>query len=183
MKTLILSVLLLLCSFPAFGQKLPPNFEMKRETGQVTGVPVFTLVPSNDAMAFDIERGSTFEALGALVQPERDKFGLLFYNVKKEYQLGQQKRKSVTLRIDGEEFIYDEYLVSEHQPLGSLKMEIAGVQINRTVFERLVKANDVFIRVDDARYSLDQDNIDALRYFGAEIEKDIARRSKRNNNR
>lgn len=161
-------------------QELPGNFRFKRETGQETGVPVFILVPREEAMAYDAERGNTFEAVGMLCQPEREKFGILFFNAKEQLQLQGQEQKGVLLRIDGEEFKFAEYLPQKAEQAGKLKIEGATIAIDRKIFEKMVKADDIFIRVGAAMYSLDQDNIDALHYYGAEIAKDLARRSKRN---
>ncbi len=167
----------LLCvTLTTSAQELPVNFEFKRETGQVTGIPDFTLVPKAEGMEYDAMRGSTFEALGALTQPERDKYGLLFFNAKKEFQLQLQKAKGVLLKIDGEEFKIPEYSTHLRTTLGLLRIEAALIVINQKIFDRLVKANDVIIRVGSVVYNLDQDNIDAFRYYAAEIEKDISRR-------
>jgi len=179
MKKKLLAAFIVQClCLVASAQTLPVNFEFKRETGQETGVPYFILTPREEAMSYDAERGSTFEALGMLTQPERDKFGLMFLNAKKDFQLQGQKDKGVLLRIDGEEFKIRDYKVVASKQVGLLRIESAVVAVDRKIFEKLVKANDVFIRVGVVAYSLDQDNIDALHYYGAEIEKDIARRTR-----
>lgn len=162
----------------SYAQNLPSNFTYKRETGQETGVPIFTLVADTDAIAYDGANGNTFEALGALVQPERDKYGLMFLNAKKTYELQSQKAKGVTLTIDGEKFEIKTYSIVAKNIVGKLRMEFAAIVIDKNMFDKLVKANDVIIRVGKVIYNLDQDNIDAFQYFGKEIEKDIQRRSK-----
>jgi hypothetical protein len=180
MKRVILaSFILLYLHTLAPAQELPINFEYKRETGQETGVPIFSLMPRSEAMDYDARRGSTFEALGMLTQPERDKFGLIFINVKNEYELSRRKEKGVLLRIDGEEFKIPTYLITTSSELGLLKFEAAGIQISRLIFMKLVEANDVFIRVGDVAYNLDEDNILALHYYGSEIKRDLARRQKK----
>ncbi len=159
-------------------QDLPRNFRYKRETGQDTGVPVFSLVPNEEAMAYDGDHGNTFEAVGMLTQPEREKFGIVFINAKATAQLQGQKEKGVLLRIDGEEFKIADYTIVASETLGKLSVESAAITIDRNIFQKLVKADDIFIRVGVAMYSLDQDNIDALHYYGAEIERDLKRRKK-----
>lgn len=171
-----LSVLLL--SLQTFAQELPPNFEFKRETGQVTGVPLFILIPRDEAIMYDAMRGSTFEALGALTQPERNKYGLMFINAKADYQLHLQKEKGVVLKIDGEDFKIPEYTTSVRRVVGLLKIETATIVIDQKIFEKLAKASDVIIQVGIVIYNLDQDNIDALHYYAAEIKRDIARRTR-----
>jgi hypothetical protein len=173
----LLSVLLL--SAQSVAQELPLNFEFKRETGQKTGVPIFSLMPRAEAVEYDAMRGSTFEALGALTQPERGKYGLIFINAKEEYQLHLQKEKGVVITVDGEEFIIPEYITNVRGAAGQLKIESATIVISEKIFENLVKASDVVIRVGVVIYNLDQDNIDALHYYGAEIKRDLARRKKR----
>ncbi len=61
MKTTISLLFILLLSLAVCGQNLPSNFEYQRETGQTTGVPIFNLTPSADAMAGDALLGKTFE--------------------------------------------------------------------------------------------------------------------------
>jgi hypothetical protein len=164
----------------AEAQELPGNFVFKRETGQETGVPLFMLMTDDNAVAYDAEHGNTFEAVGMLVQPERDKYGIIFINAKREYQLQEpeDKGKGALLRIEGEEFKIPEYLITASKEIGRLKIEIAGVTINKNIYEKMVRASDIFISVGSAKYNLDQDNIDALHYLGAEVKKDLARRRK-----
>jgi hypothetical protein len=157
-------------------QQLPVNFEYKRETGQETGLPYFTLTPRREAMAYDAARGSTFEALGAMVQPEAAKYGLIFYNAKESHQLHLQKEKGVLLKVDGEEFRIPEYTVHEQTSAGRLKFEGASIVVNGLIFWKLATAKDVFIRVGTVAYSLDEDNIEALHYFAEAVARDVARR-------
>lgn len=168
---------LILClTIRTLAQELPSNFEFKRETGQGTGVPYFILIPRLEAMTYDALRGSTFEALGALVQPERNKYGLLFFNAKEEYQLERQKDKGVILQIDNDVITIPEYTLGKRDVVGRLKVETASIVIDKGIFEKLIRASDVIIRVGVVTYNLDQDNIDALRYYAAVIAKDIERR-------
>lgn len=172
LATRISAAFFVLClSLNTLAQELPVNFEFKRETGQETGIPYFILMPRLEAITYDAMRGSTFEALGAMVQPERNKYGLLFFNAKEEYQLHLQKEKNVVLQIDGEEFKIPEYILGERKVVGRLKMETATIVIDKKIFEKLVKADDVIIRVGSIAYNLDQDNIDALHYYSAELKK------------
>ena len=174
----VLIVFVLDGSAAASAQALPPNFEFKRETGQETGVPYFYLVPREEAMSYDSMRGSTFEALGAMIQPERGKYGLLFYNAKPQLQLRKDDKRGVLLKVDGEEIKVESYAPMVSKDLGLLKLEMAAIVIDRATYSKIVKADDVFIRVGSVAYSLDQDNIDALRYFAAEVERDLTRRKK-----
>jgi hypothetical protein len=180
MRRLILLLLFSLAlAIPSLAQELPINFEFKRETGQETGVPLFILIPRTEAMEYDANRGSTFEGLGMLTQPERDKYGLVFFNAKADYQLSTQKEKGVMLQIDGEDFKIPEYKIVNQAIVGRLKIESSAIAIDKKIYEKLVKANDITIRVGIVIYNLDQDNIDALHYYGAQVEKDITRRTRR----
>lgn len=170
------TVFVLIVVLTVFPQKLPENFEYKRETGQESGVPYFMLTPRIEAMTYDAVRGNTFEALGALVQPERDKYGLIFYNAKESYQLQRQKAKGATLRVDGVEYKIPNYVMGEQKQVGRLKLETATIPIGSALFWKLAGAKDVFSRVGSVAYSLDEDNVVALQYYAAEIKKDIARR-------
>lgn len=176
LKIFLVSILGCVIAITGFAQKLPVNFEYKRETGQESGVPYFILTPRTEAMSYDAARGSTFEALGALAQPEKDKYGLIFYNAKDSYQLHLQKEKGVLIRIDGEEYKVADYTLGEQSKIGRLKLEAATIGVNGSLFWKIVNASDVFIKVGLVSYSLDGDNVEAMHYYAAEIKKDIARR-------
>ena len=83
----LLSVLL----FSSFtlAQGLPTNFTYKRETGEKTGIPIFMLQQNVDAVAFDAKHGNGFEALGAIIQPERDKYGSVFITLRGGFSFPQ----------------------------------------------------------------------------------------------
>ena len=177
MKIQILIILFLLfIGHSVVAQTLPSNFTYKRETGQETGVPIFILNLSQDSIVYDSLNGNTFEALCALVQPERDKYGLMFFNVKTKYELHLKKNTGVTITINDENFEIETYTITGKRRLDKLYGETATIVINKTIFDKLIKADDVLIRVGTVKYNLDQDNIDAFHYFGKEIEKDIERR-------
>jgi len=60
--------------------ELPSNFSYTRQLGEQTGVPYYTVMPNDEAMASDAEEGKVFQALGAMVQPAINKFGLALIN-------------------------------------------------------------------------------------------------------
>lgn len=171
---------ILYLSLPSLTQNLPPNFEYKRETGHDTGVPVFRLGPSPVAMAYDAERGESFEALAALVQPERDKFGVILFNCKRQRQLSESTDKTVVFILDGVKNTFKTPYTVMPQTIskGELTVEMAGLQISRQTFLDLLKAKDISVQFGKALYNLDKDNIAALRYFASEIDKDLKRRGK-----
>ncbi len=173
------SIILLLVFFvPVHSQALPSNFDFKRDTGQVSGLPIFILTPSVDSVAYDAMNGNTFEVLSAIAQPDANKFGISFMNAKKTYQFSTNRNKSCTLTIDKENFEYPKYTMASKNVLAKLRIETAVFSINKEVFEKLVKADDVLIRCGIVKYNLDQDNIDALRYLSDQIEQDSSRKEK-----
>lgn len=178
MRNVIILFFLLVFSLSVFSQELPSNFEFKRETGQETGIPFFHIVPSTESVAYDAGLGNTFEALGVIAQPERDKYGVMLMNAKPTYQLSTGKNKSCTLIIDEEKFEYPRFTLGAKNIVGKLRIETVAFQIDRNTFEKLAKGDDITIRCGIVSYNLDQDNIDALRYLANEIEKDLARRKK-----
>ncbi len=168
----------LMCSLGA-AQQLPSNFEYKRETGQETGIPMFTLKTDDDSVAYDASKGIGFEALGALVQPERGKYGLMFMNAKPKRTLLFGKSKLCSMKIGGEVVTVKPLQALPAKKISRLLVEFMIIGINREVFEQLVVARDVFIKCGSVGYSLDQDNIDALKWFGDEINQDLKRRNVR----
>jgi hypothetical protein len=176
LKSVKIILLILMLSTIGFSQTLPSNFQYKRETGEQTGIPSFSLFANEESIGYDALRGNTFEALGALIQPERDIYGLIFLNAKPKYQLSLQKANGVVLKINGQEIIIPNYSLGFKRRVGRLNIETAIIKIDKSIYEKLIKANDVFISVGIVKYSLDQDNIEALQYFGNEVEKDLKRR-------
>ncbi len=176
MNVFIIAVLFL--SISTFAQTLPQNFEYKRQTGQVDGIPIFLLMPRSEVVTQNAARGNTFESLGAIAQPEADIFILVFYNAKKTLQLHLQQEKGALLKIDGIEFKVSEYKLGDQSSVGQLNLESARIPIDKTIFWRIGAAKDVFVRIGNVSYNLDEDNINALHYYSAQITKDIARRKR-----
>lgn len=175
-KTIWLAITILTSCLVISAQIMPANFTYKRETGQESGKPMFSLMPSDISMSYDGQNGKTFEALGATVQPERDIFGLIFMNAKTSYQFARSKDKSCTLTIDQVSTEAGPYLPGLKARVGQLYLEAVGFKISGEVFWNLVKAKDVTIRCGPVTYNLDGDNIEALAAFGAEVQKDLDRR-------
>ena len=157
-------------------QEIPSNFEFKRETGQVSGAPIFSLRPSVEAMTYDMTLGSTFEALGLLVQPDRNKYGVLFFNAKKTYEFVNSRDKSCLLQIDGSKTNFSSFTHLGKGKAGMLRLETVMINLDKDVFWKLMAADDVVARCGKVFYNLDQDNIDAFRYFASEVKKDLERR-------
>jgi hypothetical protein len=176
MKTAVV-FLVLLTTLAVSGQDLPSNFEYKRETGPKTGVPMFSLSTNNESVTYDAIEGNPFEALLLEVQPERGKYGLLYVNAKPRRSLLFGKSKSCSMKIDGDGVSVKVLQGMPPKRLSRLLVEYMILQIDREVFEQLVTANDVFVKCGNVGYSLDQDNIDALHWFGAEITRDLKRRA------
>ncbi len=158
-------------------QSLPSNFEYKRETGQETGVPMFTLKTNDESVAYDASTGNGFEALGALVQPERGKYGLMFMNAKPKSTLLFGNSKTCSMKISGESTNVKPLKSLPAKKLGKLLVEFMIIELDREAYDRLVIANDVFIKCGKVSYSLDQDNIDALQWFGTQVNLDLKRRN------
>lgn len=133
-------------------------------------------MPDSEAMADDALRGSSFEALGAVVQPELDLYGLVFVNAKRAYQFSSNRNKSCTITADGEKFEYPKFLPGAKALVGRLKIETVNIKINKKTFDKIVDSDDVTIRCGVVMYNLDADNIDALRYLANEADADLERR-------
>lgn len=183
MKIFGLLIFVFILSLSVFSQdaepniELPSNFQYKRETGEKSGLPSFYVVPSNESMASDAGRGNTFEALGAMIQPERDVYGLMFLNAKTTYQFSTNRNKSCTVTADGEKFEYHRFMQGPKQVVGRLKFESVNIAIDKKAFEKITYADDVTIRCGVVLYNLDADNIDALKYLANEAEADLERRN------
>jgi hypothetical protein len=182
-KHLLSLIFLGILCVPALGQEeLPSNFFIKRETDQQTGNPIFLLSAHPDSIAYDAVNGNTFEALGAVVQPDIGKYVITLMNAKKAYQMTTGRDKSCSVTIDAENFSYPKFIwgAGGRARAGKLRIETVLFAVKRDVFDKLLEGNDIRIRCGSVRYNLDQDNIDALRYFGREVAADSERRKKPN---
>lgn len=160
--------------------ELPSNFTYSRATGQKSGIPGYMLGLASQSIEYDLINNNPFEALTGFMQPERDYYLLLFINCKPALSLRRNVSKGAALTIDGEKFEYKSYKIKtemKRKPL-RLGIEMAEFEISREVFVKLIKADDVTVRVGSVFYNLDKDNVDALRYLAAEINQDLKRRKK-----
>jgi|GEM_PF-4107808 len=176
MKVALVLPLVLLFCVAYSAQELPSNFKYKRETGQTTGVPMFDLTTDSDSVAYDAINGNGFEALLADIQPERGKYGLLFMNAKPRRSLLFGASKSCVLKIGGEAAAVKTLSSLPARRLSLLFIESIILQVDLPIWQKLVSANDVFIKCGNVSYNLDQDNIDAFHWFGKEVERDLERR-------
>ena len=152
--------------------ELPSNFRYRRELGEVTGLPVYILMPEDEAMEADAQRGNVFQALGVLAQPEANKVGLTLINAQTQYQLQINQTKGAYITIGTEVIHIPDYQVLLKRDIGKLKMETAAIKISNDILWKLVKADRITVQCGMVVYELDQDNIDALKYLAAQIEKD-----------
>lgn len=152
--------------------ELPSNFRYRRELGETTGLPVYILMPEEEAMEADGEKGNVFQALGVIAQPAANKVGLTLVNAQTQYQLNINQTKGAYLTIGTEVIHIPDYQVLLKRDVGKLKIETAAIKISNDILWKLVKADRITVQCGMVIYELDQDNIDALKYLAAQIEKD-----------
>jgi hypothetical protein len=158
-----------LLSGPTRPIELPSNFSYTRQLGEQTGLPYYTLMPDDEAMASDAKEGKVFQALGVMVQPAMNKFGLALINAQTQYQLHINKTKGAVITLGQEVFRIPEYEIASRKDVGRLKIETAAIKIPYDVFAKLLKSDRVTIQCGSVIYELDQDNIEALKYLGQQI--------------
>ena len=129
-------------------------------------------MPEDEAMAADAEKGNVFQALGVIAQPAANKVGLTLINAQTQYQLHINQTKGAYITIGTEVIHIPYYQVLQKRDIGKLKMETAAIKISNDILWKLVKADRVTVQCGMVIYELDQDNIDALKYLAAQIEKD-----------
>ena len=156
-------------SGPTARVELPSNFSYSRQLGEQTGLPYYTLMPDDEAMANDAAEGKVFQALGVMVQPAMNKFGLALVNAQTQYQLHINKAKGAVITLGQEVFRIPEYEIALRKEVGRLKFETAAIKISQELFTKLLKSDRVTIQCGSVIYELDQDNIEALKYLGQQI--------------
>jgi hypothetical protein len=178
MKTFLL---ILALSLTVFSQELPSSYEYNRSINEKAKLPMYYLAPRTEATNDAGLKGMPFAMLGAMVQPELNLYALLFLNAKEQYQLHLQKAKGATITIDGKSFNIKTYTSDsgDREIIGKLRMESAKLFINKTIYEKLIKSNNVSIRVGTVKYKLDRDNIDAFRYLANQIEQNTEAKARK----
>jgi hypothetical protein len=149
--------------------ELPSNFSYRRQLGEQTGLPYYSLMPDDEAMANDAAEGKVFQALGVMAQPGMNIFGLALINAQTQYQLHINKAKGAVITVGREVFRIPEYEIALRKEVGRLKFETAGIKISPDLFARLLKSDQITIQCGSVIYELDQDNIEALKYLGQQI--------------
>jgi hypothetical protein len=156
-------------SGPTGRVELPSNFSYSRQLGEQTGLPYYSLMPDDEAMANDAAEGKVFQALGVMAQPAANKFGLALINAQTQYQLHINKTKGAIITVGREVFRIPEYEIALMKEVGRLKFETAAIKISSELFAKLLKSDQVTIQCGSVIYELDQNNIDALKYLGQQI--------------
>jgi hypothetical protein len=157
----------------AHAQTPYPSLAFTREPNN-EGSTDYLLKPDVDEIARRVGDAKPFQIIGVVARPTKPAAVLLFVNAQKELQLHAQTDMSVVITADSVEIrnLTYELVAKNESETDPLKLEIANVLINWKDFLTIARANSVLVKYGSVTYQLDKDNINALHYFLAEIEKD-----------
>lgn len=174
MKSIVLTIFALLVFAPVFtsAQTLPSTFTFARETTDDGGI-LYSL--SMNAGEIIKKRGvnSPYRIVGAVVRLDTQRAVILFANAQRQFQLANQRDKSVTIITDSEKIEGLEYkMAAQSEEDTVIKLEIGNTLMTYKEFEKIMNAGSVTVTYGAVSYQLDKENIQALQYFAAQIEKD-----------
>lgn len=174
MRPILLTMLALVLSpFASQQQTLSSSFSFTREANKA-GTTDYVLKPMIDEIHKKIGGADKpYQVLGAVARPTTDGAVLVFANAQTESQLYSQTNRGVSIKAGSLEVKNLEYeLAAQSEDNAPTKLEIANVLITFKDFQKIAGAKSVTVKFGSVAYQLDKDNLDALHYMAAEIEKD-----------
>ena len=180
MKSIILTIFALLAFAPAFvsAQTLPSTFKYERKVSDDGGI-VYTLTPLASEIIRRKGLETPYQIVGAVARLDTQRAVIIFANAQRKFQLATQTDKSVTIFADSATIDDLEYqMAAKSDSDAVIKLEIGNTVMTFAQFEKIMNADAVTITYGAVSYRLDKENIQALHYFAAQIEKD--RKNKNN---
>ena len=174
MKSIFLTLFALLLFAPVFtsGQTLPSTFKYEREVSKDGGI-VYTLTPVASEIIRRKGLETPYQIVGAVARLDTQKAVIIFANAQRKFQLATQSDKSVTIFADSTTIDELEYqMAAQSDSDAVIKLEIGNTLMTFAQFEKIMNANSVTVTYGAVSYRLDKENIQALHYFAAQIEKD-----------
>lgn len=180
MKSIFLTIFALLAFAPAFAsaQTLPATFKYEREVSEDGGV-VYTLTPVAEEIIRRKGLETPYQIVGAVARLDTQKAVIIFANAQRRLQLTTQSDKSVTIFADSATIDDLEYQMAAQSGTDAvIKLEIGNTLMTFAQFEKIMNADSVTITYGAVSYRLDKENIEALHYFAAQIEKDSKKKNR-----
>jgi hypothetical protein len=174
MKSIFLTIFALFVLAPVLtpAQTLSSLFSFERKTADDGGI-IYTLTPNAGDIIKKRGLNSPYQMIGAVARPDTGKAVIIFANAQKQFQLAVQRNKSVSIIADGEiieDLKYEMAAQSEGDTV--IKLEIGNTVMSYREFEKMMNADSVTVTYGAVSYQLDKENLAALHYFAAQIEKD-----------
>lgn len=115
-----------------------------------------------------------FKIIGALARPAKQVAVLLFVNAQKEFQFPAESDTTVVITADASDIriVNSDLAARSDDETQILKTEIVNILVYWKEFQKISRAKSVTVTYGPVTYQLDKDNIDALHFLMAEIEKD-----------
>ena len=148
-------------------QEMPADFTFSK-----TDADVYQVLPDQNKMISDAELGNAFQAIGIVSQPDKETFGLMFFNAQNEYQFGGQSEKPFILRIGEINITGSNLKVIKHDKIKKLKVEVLTVNLTREDFEKLLAADNVSVIYGTVHYDVSPSNLKAFHYTDYQIKRD-----------
>lgn len=174
MKSILLTIFALLVFAPVLtsAQTLPATFKYEREIAKDGGV-VYSLSPVPSEIISRKGSETPYQIVGVVARLDTQRAVIMFANAQRRFQISTQSDKSVTIFADSETIDGLEYEIAAKDDRDvPIKLEIGNTVMTFAQFEKIMNANSVTVTYGAVSYKLDKENLQALRYFAAQINKD-----------
>ncbi|HWN11752.1 MAG TPA: hypothetical protein VNO50_21175 [Pyrinomonadaceae bacterium] len=176
LKLASLSISALLLFVSAVSAQVPyPSLAFTRESNS-EGSTDYVLRPKVEEIqkkAGGVDK--PYQIVGVLARPAKAMAVLLFLNAQKEIQFDPQANSRVVITVDGVELPRLQYELTATTDSDVIKLQIANVMIPLKDLQRIAKGASVTLKIGSVVHQIEKDNLSALRYLTAEIEKDLAK--------
>lgn len=179
MKLIFLTIFALFLFAPVVtsAQSLPATYKFEREVSDDGGV-VYSLTPVASEVIRKKGSNSPYQMVGAVARLDTQRAVIIFANAQRKFQIATQSDKSVTIFADSATIEDLEYeMAAQSEGDTTIKLEIGNTVMTFAQFEKIMTAGAVTVTYGAVSYKLDRENIQALHYFAAQINKDRKKNS------
>ena len=170
-KLLILIALVGALSIGVFAQdSLPSGFEFKADANGS-----YQLLPKDEEVLDETNNDPVRQFVGIAAQPEEEFYGLILYYIqpeKKDFVLGNQKKPKITVSYGNSDRTISEYSFEKRAVKGK-RIEMVMFKISPEDYEKL-QNTPVSILFGTYKFDISESNLEALRYFSANVRNDLA---------
>ena len=169
----ILLLLFAIFAMPTFAQEIPPSFIFKKELDGATKQSTYRLMSADDVINRHAENSIPIQSLGIIAQPEKNIFAFVFLNANRELGFENQNASEITVSIPNQKISSSAFKLVDKKLVKELKLEFLTFKVTKQEFEKILIADLIKVKFGEVSYTLDKENIVALKAFKLKLDKDL----------